>query len=166
MKWGDVQPGDLAKVEGVQYTVLVVKPGGKKLRVVLEPRGVPEDQPVAKKALRVDPNAAVGELDSPSSPKKATGSRQKAEDASRLVEVVLGGKHVADIDKGTRRTICPPMDVTTIATHLKVMHGVELRGLPIKNEHEMLRIHEELHEAPFHEPRFEHEHESPGEEVA
>ena len=149
--WDQIEPGMLVMHrEGdhadAPHRVLSVRSGGAKLRIVLQPE---VDGLAAKVALRVSPS------DEPEMPEGAT--EQVEESIESVITEEMGGTLVAVIDK-KGRTTCPAVDITTVATHLKVMHGVELRGLP-GDEAEMLRLHDELHAAPFHEPEYPHTHE-------
>lgn len=145
--WAEIQVGELVEHEGEPHEVKVIKRGGTSARVVIEPIGE-EGQLVAKKSIRV----RLGEQ----APQPEGADETRADEASSLIEEVLGGVPVATVVDDA--IICPPMGTTTIAAHLKIIHGVELRGLPISGEDEMLRIHKELHEAPFHEPAHKHIH--------
>ena len=149
--WSQIEEGMIVLYDGGEHEgrheVRMIKGGGSKLRVVLLP--LDHGSLVPKLSLRVSPNDTV----------EVPGGEAAMEDrAENVIEEVLGGELLGTIDKKGNVT-CPVMDATTIATHLKVMHGVELRGLPIADEDAMLKLHEELHEAPFHEPEHPHEHE-------
>lgn len=144
--WSKVEPGMTVMHQGEEHTVSAVKRGGAKLRVVLAPV---TDGLAAKVALRVAPSDAV---------EFPEGAESQAEDAIEASVVNdLGGELLGVVDS-KQRLLCPPVDTTTVAAHLKLVHGVELGGLPIADEDAMLKVHEELHEAPFHQPAHPHEH--------
>lgn len=143
MKVGDRVMWDGGECEG-EHEVRVLKVKGSRARVVLQSLGC---ENAAKFAI------AVRLSDEVSLPEGA----EVPPDAAKLVEDVLGGVPVATVVG--KDVICPPMDVTLIAAHLRIMHGVELEGLDFKTEDDMLRVHSELHEAPFHEPAHAHRHE-------
>lgn len=153
--WSEVSVGDVVinsadDFDG-EYFVKAIKKQGRRLRVVLSPN---TNIPAAKVAIFVTPDEEV-DLPEGAKPLDKYGD---------LIRDELGGRLAATAtDDGL---VCPAMDVTLIASHLKIFHGVDLRGLPVKTEDELLKIHEELHEAPFHEPEYEHTHEgSDGQET-
>lgn len=146
--WRNIQVGELIELDGDIFEVKVIKAGGVSARVILEP--IAEVERVAKKAIKVRL--------SDQAPQPEGAESDRGDKAAKLVEDVLGGTPIATVHED-ETMVCPLMDVTLIATHLKIMHGVELKGLPISGEDELMRIHKELHEAPFHEPAHPHIHE-------
>lgn len=150
--WEKVEKGMQVMHDDAPHEVIALRRGGSSMRVVLLP--LQAEGVVAKVALRV--NLA----DKAQMPE---GAETQAEDAvEEAVKSDLGGTVLATIDRKGRAS-CPAPDTTTIASHLKFMHGVELTGLPVANEDEMLKLHKELHAAPFHAPEHPHQHEVAGE---
>ena len=147
-RWRDVEVGTVVMYDGGEnegrHIVRVIKRAGRHLRVVLAPD---VDHPAAKIAIRVGIDDEVQLPEGAAAP----------DVLGKAIEEKLGGVEIAVVTDD--EIICPIMDVTLIASHLRIMHGVELQGLPVSGEDELLRIHAELHDAPFHEPAHEHRHE-------
>lgn len=166
-----LKAGDKVEHDGVTRVVKAVR----KNRVVLaDPTGERETIAVKPDSLGAAPAPAPepeAVHERPAPPKrekkrKATkggaGTQERIERASieratRTVEDGLGAVVIAETDDDGGLWRCPPMDTTMIAGHLKLLHGIELRGLDL-TEDEMLRHHEELHEAPFAQPAVPHVH--------
>lgn len=132
---------------GVECFVRVMKPGGQSTRVVLEPVVEPLEKQAAKFAIKVKPGDKVELPEGVEAPDHV---------GDAIVEV-LGGVLLATVDDEGEFE-CPPIDEFNVMSHLRILHGVELKGLPITSSDELLRIHNELHAAPFHEPRHPHVH--------
>lgn len=149
--WGDLEVGSRIIYRGgefadMEHVVKVLKRGGLSVRAVLEPV---TDQKAAKVAVRARLDEEVDLPEGAAAPDRPGSA----------ITSVLGGKEVASLDLEDGVFITPVIDITTVASHLRIMHGVELQGLPVSGEDELLRIHTQLHEAPFHEPPYPHRHE-------
>lgn len=145
-RWCDVTVGETVIVDGQELEVRSLHRGKMSIRVVLadaDPEAI-----AAKVALKVALNDEVGLPD------------RGDEGAQENVKQTLGGEVLGQVTT-EGQIVSPVMDVTTIAAHLKVMHGVTLTVLDFSDEEDMLRIHQELHDtAPYHEPAIDHTHES------
>lgn len=148
--WGDLEVGNRIIYDGGEnegeHIVRVLKRGSLGVRAVLEPC-------VEHKAAKISVRARLDE-----EVELAEGSTAPDRAGTAIAEV-LGAKEVASAKIVGDTFVCPPVDVLTVASHLRIMHGVELEGLPASGEAEWMRVHRELHETPFHEPRFAHQHE-------
>lgn len=145
--------GDVIEIDGQEATVVSIK-GSRAIVEIVGRNGV-----TAKKSVKLPSEAsqdARGRKSKRSKGKPSSRPKATPEEAERAVTEMLGGVHVVDITK--EGMVCPPASVTNVASHLKIMHGVELTGLPVENEYQMLKIHEELHDAPYHEPVHPHTH--------
>lgn len=129
-----------------EYVVRVLKRGGLSVRAVLE---AVTDRKVAKVAVRVRLSDEVELAPGSEAPDRAGNAIAKA----------LGATEVGELRAGDDMFTCAPADFTTIRSHLHIMHGVELQGLPQDSDEDLMRVHRELHEAPFHEPPYPHRHE-------
>lgn len=147
--WGKLEVGSriISSHDGFdgEYIVKVLKRGGLGLRAVLE---AVTDRKVAKVAVRVRHSDEV-EL----APGSALPDR-----AGSAIASALGATEVAELTIGESEFICDAVDFTTIRSHLHIMHGVELQGLPEDSDDDLMRVHQELHDAPFHEPAHPHRH--------
>ena len=152
-KWSDISVGDSVVYEGVECEVKALRPGKLSLRVVLEPVQDDSEAPTAKFAIKVKAGDSV----------ELPEGAQKPDRAASLIKETLGAVEIAEIAENGEVT-CPAVTLTTVASHLRIMHGVELRGLPIRDTDELMKIHEELHAAPFHEPAHPHTHDGPKDE--
>lgn len=156
LTWADISIGDVIDHEGGPAEVRVLKLSGKKGRAVLGLlEGDPDpDEPNPKIAAKVNADEPVALWEGEPDPE----AQEREESAVEAILGVMGATEVAEVPLGGDRLICPAPDVTNVAAHLKIIHGIELKGLPVDSEDEYLRIHKELHEAPYHEPKFAHEH--------
>lgn len=152
--WGDLEVGSRIIYDGGEYAdmehvVKVLKRGSLSVRAVLEPM-VTGVEKVAKVAVRARLSDKV---------KLAEGAPEPDRPGTAITEV-LGATEVAtlELDEESDDFVCDRVGVTTVAAHLRILHGVELQGLTYDGEHELLRIHQELHEAPYHQPAVPHRH--------
>lgn len=153
--------GDKVEYNGFTYVVRAVK----KSRVVL---GDPNKE---RETIAVKPSALASEGGASAEPaaKQKTKKKRKATPSSRDQEVasseraernVMSGLDavlIAETEDDGKTWVCPEMDVTMIASHLKLLHGINLQGLEM-TEDEMLVHHQSLHDAPFSEPAIRHLH--------
>lgn len=144
--WGDLEVGSKVVYEGADHVVLVLKRGGISIRTVLQPMAAGSVAKVAVRARLSDKVELVAGTEAP-------------DRAGSAITQVLMGEQVAEIKRGDDLFTCPPIDFTTIRSHLRILHGVELQGLPENSDEDLMRVHRELHAAPFHEPPFPHRHE-------
>jgi hypothetical protein len=157
--WADVDKGDTVELGGREYRVVKIKKGKRKAEVMVETRGRYASSKVSladrvklaplhdasgaqkrwatekerAKALRKPPRpAAGGAWDEP---------KGKAE---KVFSRVLGARLVGEsIDNGGGYYV-PPVDVSTVAAHLALMHG-GIPGACQDDEGKMLAAHAAQH---------------------
>lgn len=167
--WSDINPGDRVELNGREWTVTKAKPKGKRIKVTVtsgtntatsEVRA--RDSVVKVKApLRTrvgNGNAQArwatdeerrkvlgpGDASVTKRPAKPSGDpwelpRDRVE---RKLDEILGAKLIAEGDE-TVGYYVPPVDVTTIAAHLALMHSGIYKSTD--DEATMMRLHSESH---------------------
>lgn len=171
-KWKDVVKGDLVVMSGRAYRVTKIKPKGKKAAVRVEIKGKTFDS-VVKLADKVKIESRktggklhdaeggqrrwatkkeLGEAMAPlpkggsthtTSPVPAGGDpwERPVDRLERKLDEILGARLVGvQVSEGV---IVPPVDVTTVASHLAIFHG----GIPdaCTDEAMMIRAHDAQH---------------------
>lgn len=150
--WGELEVGSRIIYDGGEYAdlehvVTVLKRGGLSVRAVLAP--VVEEK-AAKIAVRVRLSDEVQLAEGSAAPDRA----------GTAIASVLNAEEVAIKREGDDVFVCAPASTTTVASHLRIMHGVDLTGLEFASEDDLIVTHRELHDAPFHQPTYPHRHEA------
>lgn len=170
--WKDAAKGDLVKMSGREYRVVKIKPKGKKAKVMVERSGsyYPSTVKLADKVKIVSRKtggkvtdaggtqrrwATEAELDEalgpmpkgsgkakrPPAPEHGDPWERPIDRVEKKLDEILGARLVGvQVSEGV---IVPPVDVTTVASHLAIFHG----GIPAacESEVDMLRVHEAQH---------------------
>lgn len=115
VRWADVQVADTVELQGKKWTVVKVKSkDARRVKVTVERKGETFSANVAKKgqAMKVEaiPTKPWTEPDTP---------------AERVVEEILGATIEAIKPGPDEAYIVPPVDVSTIASHMLIYHGIE-----------------------------------------
>lgn len=180
--WADVKKGDVVELGGREWSVVKIKPKGKKATVVVEYKGrsarsevkLSEKVSIVKKPaagkrgpLRDAGNAqarwatkreaekvlGTGSLPPGDStmtkPPAAPGSDvwdRPSDKIERKLDELLGARLVGESTDESAGYYVPPVDVSTVASHLALFHG----GIPDAvhdDEGRMLAAHTAQHEA-------------------
>lgn len=146
-KWAKVRRGDVVELGGREWTVEKIKPKGKHLRVDVRSGG-------HTASSKVDPDEKVrlagGEPKRPRTtpPKPATGDPWETQQdrIERKLDEILHARLVGEATDTDVGYYVPPVDVTTIASHMAIFHG----GIPDAaegDEARMLELHSRAHVA-------------------
>jgi hypothetical protein len=153
--WSKVTPHDLVEIKGRLYAVVKIKTKGDALKVTIRDTDTGEEY-----ASKVDPKHGVDvvELAKPAPRKKWTA--KPTDDAEKAVVEILGATPVGDKPGADEVYVCPPLDITTIAGHLYIFHGIT--GLDLRKPDgwvEARSVHENEHEKPIDQLHVPHRHE-------
>lgn len=146
-RWRDVVAGDRVELKGSEWTVVkakhkkgkpsrvtVTRPGRSDFTSDVDPKGrVTRLGAEPARQNGDDVTSEAGEID-------MTAARMDR--AQKVVEKTLDAKHVASSSDGGKTWSVPAVDVTTVAAHLHIMHGVDVSGLA---EASMLEFHQNQH---------------------
>lgn len=148
-RWRDVVAGDRVELKGAEWTVVKAKhKRGKPSRVTVSRPGRSDF------TSDVDPKGCVKRLSAETLHQNGDDVTSKAGEidmtaarmdrAQKVVEKALDAKHVADGKVYAERGpfVVPAVDVTTVASHLHIMHGTDVSGLA---EASMLDSHQNQH---------------------
>lgn len=170
--WSDIVKGDRVVVAGKTYEVDKIKPKGKKLAVrmrlggqafdgVVKPRDAVERAPLrnaengqARWATKAEHEAAqprrtkleAGDALQTRRPYEPIGDvwETPRDRVERKLDTILGAVLVAETLDESAGYYVPPVDVTTIAAHLALFHGVDPSQFGIDD---MVEVHALHHEA-------------------
>lgn len=174
--WGDVKKGDVVELSGRRWTVVKLKPKGKKARVVVEHKGRR-----AETTLKLSDRVTIVERDAlhdaegaqrrwatkrehdeklheprglppgdpaqkapPAKPAGVSWEKPKG-DAEKAVASLLEARLVGETTDESAGYYVPPVDVSTVASHLAIFHG----GIPDAcgdDEARMLSAHKAQHD--------------------
>lgn len=153
--WSKVGPTDLVEIKGRLYAVVEVK-ATKKGPLKATIRDTDSGKEYTSK---VNPKHGVDvvELAKEAPKKKWTKPASKAEEA---VVDILGATLVAEQPGKDETWVCPHPDISTIAGHLFVFHGMS--GVEIREPggwEKALDIHRTEHEKPLGDLHVPHRHE-------
>lgn len=168
--WGDVVKGDRIKLGGRVLVVDKAKQKGKKVRIVVHDKlGTFDREVKAKDAVDIVPLQKLGDgtvsgqslHDRHGAQQRwAGGAEQQADEPKRgphhgspwetpadktekTLQQVLGATLVEESIDGGRTYAVPPVDVSTVAAHLLIMHGTVLE--PDTAPADMLQHHTDHH---------------------
>jgi hypothetical protein len=154
--WADVKKGDVVEIGGRHWHVSKIKAKGKRARVTMDAAKIGErtgDVALADRVKIAPSGVDFAKLLKKQRAEQAAAGRWTApsddapsvppEIAQRNVEKILGARLMGETKDGQRWYV-PPVDVSTIAMHLRIFHGVE----KIDTEHDaLLETHAKAHEA-------------------
>lgn len=114
VRWSDVQVGDTVSLQDKKWRVVKAKPKGDAVKVTVERKGdtFTAAVPVKGQVLRFE-KVATKPWTEPDTP------------AEKVVEEVLGATLEAVKPGDGEVWVCPPVDVSTIASHMLIYHGIE-----------------------------------------
>jgi hypothetical protein len=167
--WGDVKKGDSVELRGHEYRVVKSKRKGKKVRVMVERRGGYVEATLAatervkivkppklidkttgaqtRWATEAERKAALGKGDpkrtKPPAPAAGDPWETPAGRIERKLDEILSARLVGETKDESAGYYVPPVDVSTVASHLAIFHG----GIPsaAENEIAMLEVHDAQH---------------------
>lgn len=139
-RWKDVEPGDVLELKGREWRVTAVK--RKPLRVTVERDGVEHTAEVEPKGkvmrVGVKPEPViVAPADDDRNP--WTTPRDQVE---QRLKRLLGAELVGETSDAGGTWVVPPVDVTTVAAHLAIMHGIDPSGLELAT---LVEYHQNQH---------------------
>jgi hypothetical protein len=149
--WSKVTTHDLVEIKGRLYSVVKVKPKGDAVKVTIRDTDTGEEytsKVQAKHGVDVVELAAKRKWTKPDGP------------AEEAVAEILGATLVGVKPSGDELYACPPVDITTIAGHLYIFHGIT--GLDLRRPDgwvEARALHDTDHEKPDAELHVPHRHE-------
>lgn len=141
--WADVEKGDRVELKGKTFVVAKIKAKGKKAKVVVVGGGGRFESEVRlKDAVRIvtsegwlknpparerRPALPAGDPSVTKPPAKKYGNPwETTEDRiERKLETILGARLVAETDDESAGYYVPPVDVSTIASHAVLFHGLD-----------------------------------------
>lgn len=135
--WGEIRKGDALDLGGRTWVVDKIKPGKKKAEVKISHKGnVVRDTVKLKDKVRIAERAAPAAPRKPAKaaepkkmppepPKPATGNPWETQQdrLERKLDEVLGAKLMGESVDGEKTYYVPPIDITTVASHMVIFHG-------------------------------------------
>ena len=159
--WSKIRKGDVLDLGGREWTVEKIKPGKKKAEVKIRHKSN-----VVRDTVKLADKVRIAERSAPPAPRKAEKPappkkmpkkppqpahgdpwETQQDRIEKKLDEILGAKLVGESTDGERTYYVPPVDVTTVASHLLIFHG----GVdPHEDGAGMLKRHAAEHEAAEH----------------
>lgn len=150
-RWAKVEKGDVVELKGRDYEVVKIKAAGKKAKVKVRGKGgeftaevkltdkvkrVPdplydEDGRMRRWAkpseVKHAPKVAPGDPAQTKPPKKPSGDpwETRRDKVERRLEEMLGAHLVGESTDESKGYYVPPVDVSTIASHVALFHNID-----------------------------------------
>lgn len=160
-RWGVIRKGDILDLGGKPWTVEKIKPGKRKAEVKIRHRGnVVKDTVRLDDKVRVLERASASQRSAPAAsepvkprpmptepPKKATGNPWETQQdrIEQKLDEILGARLVGESKDGGETYYVPPVDGSTVASHLLIFHAEGPQ--PGETVEDMLMRHGEEHKA-------------------
>jgi hypothetical protein len=151
VRWGDVRAGDTVILQEKPWQVVKSKlKDARRVKVTVERKGeiFSANMPIKAQVMRVEPIATKpwSEPDTP---------------AEKVVEEVLGATLEAVKPSDDEVYVVPPIDVSTIASHMLIFHGIELVDVRRVGGWEEARAqHDAEHERDIDDLHVPHRHDA------